>query len=1318
MKKVLLMMILAMAGVIGTQAQAAAPKGAPKAKVSKVVPRGIAIEEYTGTGCGYCPRGLVGMENLRAKYGKRFVGVAYHGYNPDDPMYIEDGAYDISFSGAPSCDVNRAYGADNVDPYYGVISGGNIAGIPIDDLVDEQLSVPATAGIKLNGAWNADNTKVTATATIESVADGGDYTIQFMLIADGLTGKSSAWKQANYYNSDAVSSLPDDMKFLSGIGDYYFTTFNDVCIATSMENGKNKATAPGKMDDGDVKTISYTLTMPTKRTLLKAIDFDKVAVVALLINAEGEVANAAKYYMTPQPVEPVDIADGDYYLQNVATNQFLAAGHSWGTRSILNQDGLDFTITAADGKYTLDSHVANNATNHFLGENLFVDAASYSWTFAKAGDAYTIGGLFGGDEQYLAAGANNETVLSLVDNKAAQWKLVTYEERLAGLEKATADSPADATFVIKDANFNRNDQRRSAWTMEASNQNLSGGNNENNCAESWHSAFSLSQTINGLPNGVYELTAQGFWRQDGEDNDNLPYFFVNGQKATFPKMAGTENSMADASVSFTSGLYTIEPIRFVVNDGSITLGAKNDANLTIWCIWDNFRLTYFGPEQAPELADGKYYLVNIASGKTWGAGNSWGTQASLVEHPEYVTLLKQPDGTYFLESQVSNGGTSYYFNGDFMDNDKPVNLTITPVEVFGQGSNGQSVWSYTIANGTNYYGYDGETTVLGKNLDPASENALWIIATEEDVKAGLAEATFVDPVDATFLLLDPGFGRNNRNKSAWTGDDFAVGGDNTNMNAEKWGGNSKTFDISQTVEAPNGKYLISWNGYYRYNNTTDNTNDIAIAAHADGSEVINSFVYINGVDYPLTSIADEAASAALEGALPFSQTDASNAFAKGLYAHAATVEVTDGKLTVGIKKTNHPGCDWTVWDNFEILYYGEGKATPDDPELVAPEGWENVIANGNLAGDDVSNFLAKEAPSTDIVGATIVPGAGKNGSRGLVVKSQDKVSQPWDSQFFIRFNQKLPEGTKLHVEFDYMADLDASIGTQSHGEPGGYQHWAAIGNVNFTSDWQHFTADVNVEGAMADMQSIAFNLNDLADANTYCFDNFGIWIEKPAPVDEWVDILTNGGMEGNEVVNFFSKEAPSNEIVPSTIVDGIGVDGSRGIQVTSIAGATNDWDSQFWIYLPFILPEGTKYKAEFDYKASIAGSADTQAHGEPGNYIHWSMIGSPAFTTEWQHYEKEGTISADQAEAKTDGVPNGNKFRSIAFNLSKDKANDVTFYFDNVKFFVEKDFYETGIRQLTTEQLPAQGIYNLRGQKVEKLTKGLYIINGKKVVVK
>ena len=182
---------------------------------------------------------------------------------------------------------------------------------------------------------------------------------------------------------------------------------------------------------------------------------------------------------------------------------------------------------------------------------------------------------------------------------------------------------------------------------------------------------------------------------------------------------------------------------------------------------------------------------------------------------------------------------------------------------------------------------------------------------------------------------------------------------------------------------------------------------------------------------------------------------------------------------------------------------------PDDPELEAPEGWINLIANGNLADSVVTNYYAKEAPSADIVAARIVAGAGKNNSRGIVVRSADHPAQAWDTQFWVKVNEPLATGSKLHVEFDYAANKAAKVSTQAHGEPGAYQHWGMIGDVNFTTEWQHFSQDVEISDAMAKgdngngngvgLISIAFNLAEDSVATEYYFDNFGVWCQKPYP---------------------------------------------------------------------------------------------------------------------------------------------------------------------------------------------------------------------------
>ena len=269
----------------------------------------------------------------------------------------------------------------------------------------------------------------------------------------------------------------------------------------------------------------------------------------------------------------------------------------------------------------------------------------------------------------------------------------------------------------------------------------------------------------------------------------------------------------------------------------------------------------------------------------------------------------------------------------------------------------------------------------------------------------------------------------------------------------------------------------------------------------------------------------------------------------------------------------------------------------------------------------------------------------------------------------------------MHVEFDYAASKAAKATTQAHGAPGDYQHWAAIGDVNFTTEWQHFSADITVDDAMAKgdngngtgegMLSIAFNLAEEKTATEYYFDNFGVWAQIPEPVQEWENLIVNSDMEGESMECFYVTEQGVGGPFVAVATEGIGKDGSKAVKVQSADNPAQDWDSQFFIRLPYQLPAGTQYKVSFDYKADKAGDFDTQAHADPGQYIHWACAGSGSFTTEWQTYEKEGTVPAE-----CDGSSAQKTFQTIAFNLAKNRVA-TEFIFDNVKFEIPKDMVTT-----------------------------------------
>lgn len=329
-----------------------------------------------------------------------------------------------------------------------------------------------------------------------------------------------------------------------------------------------------------------------KAKLQDAVDAANEALVSIRLNVPGMANEVAKLRKAIDKFH----AAGKVFVQNVATGKYLGAGASWGTHAVLNDTGIDYALTTnSDGTKNFDSQVSNGGAKNFLNGE-WNDGDAFGWTVSQLSNGnYTISN----GSQYLSAGNDNLVVLS--DN-ADEWRFITVDERKEALAAATSSAPVDATFLIKGANFNRNDKRNDNWTVsdDCTNRNLSGGNNENNCAESYHSTFTISQVVEDAPAGTYTLTIQGFCRQDGGAAEDAPVFFANEETKAFGPLTGTENSMTDASVSFTSGLYTMEPITVVVaEDGTLTVGVKGTGT-SQWVIWDNFQLKYYGNGGSPD----------------------------------------------------------------------------------------------------------------------------------------------------------------------------------------------------------------------------------------------------------------------------------------------------------------------------------------------------------------------------------------------------------------------------------------------------------------------------------------------------------------------------------------------------------------------------------------------------------------------------------------------------------------------------------------------------------------------------------------------
>ena len=250
----------------------------------------VLVEEYTGTWCGWCTRGLVAMKLLAEAYGDDFIGVAYHN---SDPMEIMSN-YPSPVQGFPSAFVERYY---DVDPYYGYESNG----FGMKALIDYLMTQLAPVDINVKAEW-ADEGKNELKATVETnfVMNSGKHQmgIEVMLIEDDMYGPAGTnWDQHNYYaemadiyanepNLGILCELPDVIE------NYHF---NDVLVATS---GVIPGSLPGQIIANTVNRYEYSFDVnDIYNTSYQPIiqNKDKLHVVAIVVDqSTGQVLNAAK----------------------------------------------------------------------------------------------------------------------------------------------------------------------------------------------------------------------------------------------------------------------------------------------------------------------------------------------------------------------------------------------------------------------------------------------------------------------------------------------------------------------------------------------------------------------------------------------------------------------------------------------------------------------------------------------------------------------------------------------------------------------------------------------------------------------------------------------------------------------------------------------------------------------------------------------------------------------------------------------------------------------------------------------------------------
>lgn len=783
------------------------------------------------------------------------------------------------------------------------------------------------------------------------------------------------------------------------------------------------------------------------------------------VSGNQVVISYAITYAAAAAEEPaaVDFADGKYYIQDVATGKYLAAGHDWGTRAIVSTAALDWGLTKVEeGVYTLDSQVSNGGESHFLGTNGYTDAGAANWTIAKADAGYTIQG----DPGYLTIDGSDNIAFTAEAGDATQWNIIAEADAidalLASFAGATAENPVEATLLIKDANFNRNDLRSSAWTMEASNQNLSGGNNTNNCAESWQSAFTLSQKIN-LPNGQYKVTAQATLTDytNAYDGAEYPVVYANDVTSVFNSMDESDRgtNMSTLSESFTAGKYYVEPLIVDVTDGTLTIGVKGTRTNT-WCIWDNFQLFRIGDVDMAKILAGNQEAYNKALEAALAAAKEDMADSYYEALEAAIAANKNVD----MESVEALQAATAALN----DATAQAQASINSYKIlFGEAEiadNSLAGWTCTNANTfhINTWSVEGNPGNDPSGMvTPFVEN--WVGAPgplgEGDITYTMAG---VEPGEYTVKALVRIYSESGAEPA---GANFFVGNNSVDMAADG------TNFVYNNMKGIYGTYIVSG------------------TVGEDG--VLKFGVNISNPTFNWVAIKNVEV---MEGT-PAEKLEETREIAINLIPFTSDPDLQT-ELALALNKTANLKTPAAQLEGIEILkpivaeiLIQNGYA--EEPEKEVAEGWKSVITNGNLASSDTSSY-SWQGSATGNDG--IKNGIGNYGSRGIKVTTADSHTNGYETQFFIRANQSLPVGTKIRIEFDCKAKFAASVNTQAHSEPGSYLGWNSFGNVNFDTEWSHFTVEYTSDNDA--LQTFAIDLGN-SDSNVFYFDNILFWIQEP-----------------------------------------------------------------------------------------------------------------------------------------------------------------------------------------------------------------------------
>jgi hypothetical protein len=244
------------------------------ARVSEKFPRKIVMEEATGTACGWCPRGIVRMNDLTQKYPDNLIQIAVH---HDGQMRLReyDRAINPLVDAYPSGIINRLIKADPND---------------FERHYLKLLDKVSPAQVKLTARFaDKSKKKITANLRFDFAVNYTEADFKYLIVVteNKVTGTTSDYEQANTYGGGDYGKM-NGFENLPNPVPANRMSYNNVAREIFGSFTGFSGIIPPEVSIGTPFNTSYTFDLPSSVSNINNCDF----IVILIDGHTSEIINA------------------------------------------------------------------------------------------------------------------------------------------------------------------------------------------------------------------------------------------------------------------------------------------------------------------------------------------------------------------------------------------------------------------------------------------------------------------------------------------------------------------------------------------------------------------------------------------------------------------------------------------------------------------------------------------------------------------------------------------------------------------------------------------------------------------------------------------------------------------------------------------------------------------------------------------------------------------------------------------------------------------------------------------------------------------